>query len=612
MNRRGKIVAAAAAAMLVVLLVILAAFPWGSLRGVVERKAAERFGRPVRIGAVERLDVIGFHPVIAVRDVAVAQADWAKTQAGGGDFARIGTITLKFPVWPLLIGRFRPQDVTIDGLRLALARTKDGRTNWDRPGGSQGGGGGVDIGRLTIRNALIGYADAKQDRQLTARIAADPAAGLRVQGQGRINGVAVRLTVAGPAPVQAPWPFTATIDGDRLAMHVTGTMDRPLDPAGMTLDVTARAADLKLIDAVIEAGLFHTRAVALRAHVRRDPGRWAITALTGTIGRSDLAGRLTVDKVDGRSKIDGAVTSRAFDFGDLTSAEGRAEAAALAARIGPRLVPDTRIDIGKIARTDGRLAFRVGRIVGSSSPPIRSLAGVMTMDHRLLTLSPLRLSLDQGRVTGRAVVDQRRGQPSPTLTLDLTLAGGDVAAFAEGGAFTGKLAARVRLVGVGDTLRSAVGRSNGSVGFTVRHGRLPARYAAALGFDAGRALLAGSGERAGLRCLVTRLAMADGTGRAAPVVIDTEWSRMAGTGTVSFPDERLSMRLTGAPKRTAILRIPGAAMLTGTITAPQLDVPRETKSVGNILKAIGRTITGNTGPLATDADCDALAARALR
>jgi hypothetical protein len=210
------------------------------------------------------------------------------------------------------------------------------------------------------------------------------------------------------------------------------------------------------------------------------------------------------------------------------------------------------------------------------------------------------------------VVDQRRGQPSPTLTLDLTLAGGDVAAFAAGGAFTGKLAARVRLVGVGDTLRSAVGRSDGSVGFTVRHGRLPARYAAALGFDAGRALLAGSGERAGLRCLVTRLAMANGTGRASPATIDTEWSRMTATGTVSFPDERLSMRLTGAPKRSAILRIPGAALLTGTITAPQLDVPRETKSVGNILKAIGRTITGGNAPLATDADCDALAAQALR
>jgi hypothetical protein len=35
------------------------------------------------------------------------------------------------------------------------------------------------------------------------------------------------------------------------------------------------------------------------------------------------------------------------------------------------------------------------------------------------------------------------------------------------------------------------------------------------------------------------------------------------------------------------------------------------KSVGNIFKAIGRAISGDNGPRATDADCGALAARAL-
>jgi uncharacterized protein involved in outer membrane biogenesis len=609
MKIRWTIVAGWAAVALLMAVGIVAVFPWGMLRGIVQDRASQHFGRPVRIGSMARIDTIGFRPMIAIRDIRVAQADWV----GPGDMARIDAVTFRLPVWPLLTGHFQPRDVTLDGLRLALARDRNGRTNWEKPGAKGGKGDGARrLGTLTIRDAVVRYVDTKQDRQLLARVAADPVRGLRVAGDGRINGVPVRLRFAGPPPTRAPWPFSTTIEGQGLAMRATGTMDRPLDTDAMAIDVTARATDLKLIDAVIEAGLFHTRPVALTAKVRRDPDRWAITALSGTIGRSDLAGHLTVDKIDGRSRIDGAVTSRAFDFGDLTSAAGRAEAAALAARIGPRLVPDTRINIGKIDATDGRLAFRVGRIIGSSSPPVLSLAGVMTMDRRRLTLAPLRLSLDQGRVTGRAVIDQGQGQTSPTLTLDLTMAGGDVGAFAAGGQFTGRLAARVRLTGVGDTLRSAVGRSRGSVGFVVRHGHLPARYAAALGFDAGRALLAGSDDRAGLRCLVTRLAITGGTGRAQPLVVDTDWSRMTGAGTVAFPDERLAMRLTGAPKRTAILRIPGAAILTGTITQPHLAVPEETKSVGNILKAIGRTITGHNGPLATDADCDRLTAQALR
>ena len=42
-------------------------------------------------------------------------------------------------------------------------------------------------------------------------------------------------------------------------------MDAPLDTDHMTLAMTARAGDLKLIDAVIEAGLFGTQAVRMSA-----------------------------------------------------------------------------------------------------------------------------------------------------------------------------------------------------------------------------------------------------------------------------------------------------------------------------------------------------------
>jgi hypothetical protein len=608
------IAGAALLCLLLVLLLALALFPWGMLKPIVERRASERFGRPVTIGAIDRLDTIGFHPTLAIRDVTVPQAGWA----GTGDLARVRAVTLRFSLWPLLAGRFAPEDVHAQGVRLALVRDAQGRTNWQKPGEEKrDGGGGTDLGGLTVTDTVVSYADAKRDRRVVLRLAADPVRGLRGQGTGTVLGAPITLALTG-APLRrgAPWPFTARIDGAALAMTARGTMDRPLDTGAMALDVEARARDLKLVDAVIEAGLFHTRPVRFTARLRHDTGRddetWTIRRLTGSIGRSDLTGQMTVKKIDGRSRIDGSIASRAFDFNDLTSAAGRAEAAALAARIGPRLVPDTRIDIGKIDTTDGVLRFKVGRIIGSSSPPVLSMAGTLTLDHRLLTLAPFRLDLAQGRVTGRAVVDQHGGGRSPRLTLDIRLTDGEVRSFANGGDFTGRLAARVRLAGVGDTIRSAIGRSSGSVGFVVTHGQLPARYAAALGFDAGRALLAKSGERAGLRCLVTRLAMRDGTGRANPLIVDTEVSQLTGTGTVSFPDERLAFVLRGAPKRDILLRIPGSAIVGGRVQAPILTVPPEVRSAGNILKAIGNRITGHSGPVANDADCAGLAARALR
>jgi uncharacterized protein involved in outer membrane biogenesis len=610
-GRRFLLLTIAAVVPLTALLVI-AAFPFGMLKSVVADRLSKRFGRPVTIATMTRTDGFGFTPTIAVRGVRIAQADWA----GGGDFLRLREAKVSFPVWPLLTGTFKPRDIVVDGLQLALVRAADGRTNWSRPGEPERGGSSNDLKGLTISDSIIAYRDDK--RQRSARVAfASDAKGLRASGSGTIRGTPVRIALTGASvaqPVAGPWAFTATIDGAALHMRAMGTTDRPLDTDAMTLDVAARAADLRLIDAVIEAGLFGTQPVALTAHVRHASPRWIVTDLDGTIGRSDIAGHVTVDKQDGRTKLDGAVTARRFDFDDLSSDEGLAKSAALEAAIGPRLVPNTRIDLTNIDRTDGRIAVHVARVFShGGGTSVTGIDGVLALDHQRLRVAPLTVRLAGGTARGSVTVDQRGGAKTPTLAVDLRLIGTRVEAFdGAAGAFTGRVEALARLRGRGDTIRAAIGRSDGRIGFTIRDGSLPARYAAALGFDAGRALLAGGDDSARLRCLVLALPVRGGRGTAAPLVVDTSASQLRGTGIVRFPDERIDLRLTGAPKGNSLLRLPGSAFVTGSLSDPHLTVPAEVKSVGNIFKAIGRAITGRQGPSAMDADCGGLVARALR
>ena len=594
----------------------LAAFPWGLMRGTADRALAARFGRPVSIGAVDRIDGFGFTPTIAIRTVRVAQASWA----GPGDFAAVREVRVTFSVWPLLRGRFQPHDVHIDGLRLALVRLADGRTNWARPGGSDGkdGGGATALQGLTIRDAIMSYRDARRDRSIVATISSDPTHGVHAAGKGTVHGTPVTIAFVAPSVESArrgPWPFTAAIEGEALSMRATGTMDRALDTNAMTLEVTARARDLSLIDAVIEAGLFHSQPVRLTAHVRHDGPDWRIDRLRGTIGRSDIDGAVSVDKVGGRTTLDGRVAMRQLDFDDLSSDAGIARGQALDRAIGPRVVPETRIDLHKIGSTDGVVRFLVGRIVsrtGASS--LIAAAGTATLDHRILTLAPLTLRLPGGIVTGSVRVDQHDDRPRPVLTADLSLKGSSLRALGASGngAFTGAVTAHARLRGTGETVRAAVAASDGTIGFVVRDGSLPAEIAAALGFDAGRALLADSDERAGLRCVVARLVVRGGVGHTDPLVLDTTESQMRGDGVVRFPSERIDIRLTGAPKRGALLKLPGVAYLGGTLSDPAIRIPPEVKSIGNIFKAIGRAIDGTQGPTAGDADCGALAAAALR
>lgn len=611
--RRWRNILVTGAALLLFLLIVAAALPFGSLKDVVASRLSARFGRPVTIERLERIDRFGFNPTVAIRGLRIPQPAWA----GRGDFVRLDKAQATFPLWPLLTGSFRPRHIRIDGLALSLVRSADGRTNWARPGRTQGGGGASDFKGLIVSNSTVAYRDAKRNRSVALRFSSDETNGVKAAGDGLIRGVPVQATLVGAPvdrPTSSPWPFDARIIGKQLAITAHGTMDHPLDTKAMTLDVVAHAADLRLIDAVIEAGLFGTQPVALTAHVRHDAPDWTITALKGIIGRSDIAGRLTVQKRDGRTKLAGAVASRRLDFDDLSSTEGLARGAALERRIGPRIIPNTRIDLSKITSTDGTLAFRIDRVLNhGGDTAIDGMTGTATLDRQRLTLAPLRIALPSGVIRGTARVDQRGGAALPRLDVDVRLIGSRLEALAgPGGSFTGKVAAHVRLSGRGETIRAAFAHADGRAGLVVSQGALPARYAAALGFDAGRALLTGKDDRASLRCLILAMPISRGHGLVSSLIIDTSESQSIGQGGLALPGETIDLRITGSPKQHSVLRLPGAVFVRGTLTDPALVVPAEIRSTHNIFKAIGRAVTGHQGPRATDADCTALAARTLR
>ena len=596
------------AVLVAIALLIIATLPVGMFKGRAEAALSKRFGRPVTIGALDRSPAVSLFPTISARDIRIPQAGWA----GDGDLARIGSLSVRIRALKLLTGSVDPQDITASGVRLNLVRAADGRENW-RTTRDESNRGATRLDGLTVRDAIVSYRDAKQDRRVTLAVTAD-ARGLEARGTGVVRGADVRVAIAGPAITDSgrPWPFEALIDGRNLAMSAKGTMDAPLDTDRMSLSMTARASDLKLIDAVIEAGLFGTQAVRISADVRHDGPIWTITKLKGTVGRSDIAGDMTVDKTSGRTMLTGRVRSRALDFDDFADDAGLAKAAALERAQGLKIVPNTRVNIAKIDKTDARIDFRVDRIMSAQrSSSLTRASGTVTLDRQLATLSPLTIGLRQGTIGGTVTIDQRGGRKQPIVRLALDIRDSSIAALSGGGAVSGQVDGRIRLTGRGDTIRAAVGRSDGSIGLIAHDGALPAKLAAALGFDAQRALTADRGDRATLRCAILRLDMNGGRGRFDPLIVDTSGSQARGTGSISFPSEAITATLRGAPKRNSMLRVPGSVTARGTVRAPELVIPDQVKSVGNILKGIGRAITGHQEAVATDADCAALSRKAI-
>lgn len=598
---RAKLIGAALLLMLG-LLILVAAFPVSWAKSLVEQRMSKAVGSAVTIGSLTREQGFSFNPVVVVTGITVPQPRWA----GPGNLARIDSLRLRIAVLPLMFGSVHPELLEARGVHLDLVRRADGMENWREK--KSGGKGGLDLSGIARSDGTIRYRDAKQDRELLLRFAADPRTGIAGDGTGKVAGNPVVARFKGPAPQTGrAWPFTASIEGAALSMKLAGTMAAALQTNRMTFSVDARADDLKLVDRVIEAGLFGTQPVALHAAVERSPGQWRIRRLEGTVGASRIDGRLDVKKIGERTRLDGQVHSSALDFDDLASDAGKAAAVALERTQGIKIVPNLRVNVRKIDHTDGRIAFKVDRIVSGRRPSaLRSASGVLDIDHRLLKIEQLRIGLSQGEIAGGATVDQRQGQAEPTVTLALDLRGSSIDALAGGnGAIDAPVSGRVRLTGVGSTIREAVGRSSGSIGLYAGQGVLPEKLARLLGFDVG-AIFSSSDDRASLRCAAIGLAMSRGVGRLSSLIVDTSASQSRGTGSIRFPEEAIAVSLTGAPKGNASLRLPGSASVRGSIRQPEVVIPKSVKSVGNVLKAIGHSLSGKEGPRASDADCQAI------
>lgn len=600
----------AVGALALLALVVLAAFPWGMLRTVVEGRLSAALNRKVTIAAIDRIDGFSLHPVVRLRQVRVPQAIWA----GPGDLARVDEAQIRFAALPAIFGRFEPESIDVRGLRLKLIRDKAGRESWAGDDDGEARTSRPRIGHLGISDSVVEYRDAKRDRGATVRLTADSRRGVLLAGRGRILGEPVAIIARGGAidglGPDARWPFRARIEGSAVGMTFAGTMDRPLDFGHFTADATAHASDLALIDAIIEAGLPATQPVRLSGNVRRDAPRWRITGFSGTIGRSDIAGHGTIDKRDGRSRVVGDLTANRFDFDDLSSDEGRRIAAAKRARYGKRIVPDTAIDLDNVARSDGELKIAVRQLLWRDPSPFRTLRGTIKVDRSRVIFDPLVVGLVHGTMAGRVIVDQRRGGPQLTIRLEAERA--RLSDFFPGSGIDGALRGHIRLDGPGRTIRSAVGRSSGSIALVARDGSMPARAASLLGQDIGRGVTTGEEDRAVLRCLIVRLDVAGGTARPNPILIDTSRASTRAVGTIDMASERLMLSLAGAPKKGSLLRLAGTVPVSGTIKAPVVRVPAQAKSAGGILKMLGRAIAGKQGPVAGDADCPALSAKALR
>jgi uncharacterized protein involved in outer membrane biogenesis len=583
-------------------LIALAAFPVGLFKDRIARHIGARFTTNVSIGSIGRREAFSFTPTIVIRDLAIRQPRWA----GSGNMVQAQSVEVRISILSLMTGGgARPDSAVARGLSLALVRDASGRANWEGPKDGHGSDDqGSGLGRLLVPDGRLSLKDARRALLLSGTFASD-GKGLRIDAAGRFHNAPARLAIRGASisgqRPDAAYPIELKLQSPLLRLDASGQTRGPLNLRSMSLDVRATSPNLKYLDDVIEAGLFGTQPIDLHAKVRHAGRDWFVEHLTGRIGRSPLVAKADILKRDERTKIDADVHFGAFDFDDLSDAQGKAKARAIEASIGPRVLPGTRINLAKVGPTDGVVRFKADRLLLTDSV-FRSLAGTIRLTGKLLELDDIHANMSSGRMIGAVRIDQRGGVTKPYFAMDLLFTDGRLEKLIGTQGATGSLRGRVKLSGAGNTIREALGRADGHAGLVVRDGQVKRTLAAVLGQDLGKAIgaaLRNKDAEIPLRCLAIDFAAKGGILTPSPFLVDTSISSGTGQGTMSLATERIALTIRGRSRDPSGLRLVDPIRVGGSFSAPTLsaagDPPGSKVGAGSIIKAVGKSIGGALG-----------------
>ncbi|HWA01457.1 MAG TPA: AsmA family protein [Caulobacterales bacterium] len=634
--RRIGIGAGGAFGVLALSLVLFLSFAdWNALRPTVARLASNATGRDIRIRGDLDVRPWSLTPTARIGGLEIGNPPRFRER---GRFAAVREAEVAVRLLPLLVGRIDIERIRLDGADVALYRTGEGVSNWQgRPGQPLNL---PAIRQFILRDGRLSFDDDVRHMRLAAvfnseeNLAAPRNGSFQLTGGGVINGKPFRLFARGGALINVrrdrPYQFHADLTAGDTHIVANGAVLHPFDLARFRADVNASGPDIADLYYVLGLALPNTPPYRLTGQVERNGDRYEMTDIAGRVGDSDLAGRFSVIRRNNRPFLDADLRSRSLDWDDLmavfgappdtgetASPEQRARARELAAQA--RILPDAKLDISRVRKMDAHVQYAAAHI-RSPHLPLRSAQVEVTLDNGLLRADPIAVTLSQGRLWGDAEINARRDTPSAAA--DLRLSGARLESFIPvANAASGSLAARVRLRGTGASVREVAAHADGTASIVVPSGEVREAFAELTGINVTRGLgllLAKDQSRIGIRCGVADFQVRNGVMNANSIVFDTETMLITGRGAVNLRDERMDLRIQGAPKAPRLIRVAAPIAVRGPLRSPSIGLAGGRAAgqtglaalLGSLVAPLAGILPFVDPGLADDANCSALFAEA--
>jgi len=464
----------------------------------------------------------------------------------------------------------------------------------------QKGGKPLEFPRIdtaTVRGTTVRYRDPRMRlladlkvediRSTNARIGK----AVGVTGDGTIRDTPFRVAAQLLAPdatvnrgknelVLRAWAAHNVVD-------VSGTLPSIAGIEGVPLQTRARGRNLAELLAIIGVVIPNTRTYRLHAQLVQDGQVYRFTRMAGTVGASDVAGKLTITNGE-RLHLDSQLATQTLDIidaapfigynPDIVATKG-AVAAAAATGAGPeRLLPDAALPIATMQRFDADLKWTIAR-VRSRHLPISNIDLTLDLERGRLALSPMNFAMARGNVSSDVVFDtrQRPAADSYDLRLSPTPMGRLLAGYgvAEAGT-TGTIKGRIQLVGRGDSIHDSLSTAHGRIAFIMPHGQLWTRNVQLAELDIGTFVQKMFEDKlkkpVEVNCGLIGFTVHDGVAAADPILIDTAKNVILGRGGFSFKTEAIDLAIRADGKKFSLFSGQSPVGIGGRFAAPKLNV----------------------------------------
>lgn len=595
-------------ALVVALTVFLILFRWNWLRGPLAHELSHRLNRPVAITGNLEVHPWSWSPWATLNGLVIGNAPWA----GPRPLATLPRLTVQMRLIPLLQrGKVILPLVEADQPDVGLLRDAQGRANWDlHPG--QPTPPLPPINHLVIQGGAFRYDDVKRRLDFAGTISTNEQVvgygrgTFALDGKGTLRGQRFVAHVTGGPLVNIdpnrPYDFDSRVQAGATRVRLAGHVDHPFDFAALSGRFSVAGPDLADLYKITGLALPNTPPYSVAADFTRRGSVYALHAIRGRAGQSDIEGAMTVDDHTGRPFLKGDIASRRLRMVDLAAVVGgvpkhtkaqplspiqKIEAAKLKAE--HRILPDTHLDVTRVRAMDARVVYRATS-VDAGRLPIRGLLLHVDLDHGVLAIDPLDMTLPQGRLAGMIRLDARGATPAEAMDIRLTNARLEQLVAAKPGtnpALDGGLYARAKLSAVGDSVRAAAAGANGEMTFIVPSGEMRQTFAELMGIDATRGLyllLTKSRKETPIRCAVADFQARGGVLTLDRGVLDTGVVTVNGGGDIDLRQETLDLRLRGHPKKFEVLRVQAPITVKGTFVQPKVGV--------DIVKAAPQVLIG--------------------